>query len=113
MELLWLFLALQVKHFICDFPLQANPFFYKNKGTYGHAGGIAHAAIHGLGTWIILGWQAALLDAVVHYHIDWAKMRLNKAWKLEPANSEAFWILLGFDQLLHQLTYIALLWWRI
>jgi len=43
--LLWLF----VKHFICDFPLQANPWMYRNKGTYGHAGGLAHSALHGVG----------------------------------------------------------------
>ena len=47
-------IMLFIKHFICDFPLQATPWMYTNKGTYGHNGGLAHASIHGLGTALIL-----------------------------------------------------------
>ncbi|WP_341893769.1 DUF3307 domain-containing protein [Ferrovibrio terrae] len=116
---LWIILALTVKHFICDFPLQATPWMYRNKGTYGHPGGLMHAAIHMLGTAIALRlllpesttiFLCVLADFVAHYHIDWAKMRLNAHWKLGPTTSEGFWILLGVDQLLHGLTYIAIVW---
>ena len=31
-------------------------------------------------------------------------------YNLKPDNSEYFWMLLGFDQLLHQLTYIGIIW---
>jgi hypothetical protein len=109
--------ALLLKHFVCDFPLQAFPWMYRNKGTYGHPGGIAHAAVHVVGTLLALGFcgvgfwislAAAVADGIVHYHIDWAKMRIG-AWKnWGPTNSEYFWMLLGIDQLLHQLTYIAI-----
>ncbi len=109
--LLWLF----VKHFICDFPLQAFSWLYLNKGTYGHAGGLVHAAIHGVGTFVVLAfwlgtdaWVYALVDAVIHYHIDWAKMNANKKFNLKPTNSEWFWVSLGFDQLLHHLTYFGI-----
>ncbi|MES2181798.1 MAG: DUF3307 domain-containing protein [Pseudomonadota bacterium] len=109
--LLWLF----VKHFICDFPLQTFAWMYRNKGTYGHLGGITHSVLHGIGTFIVLAcwlgmdaWMFALADATIHYHIDWAKMNANKKLGLKPDNSEWFWILLGFDQLLHHLTYFAL-----
>ncbi|HPX88498.1 MAG TPA: DUF3307 domain-containing protein [Methylophilaceae bacterium] len=109
--LVWLF----VKHFICDFPLQATPWMYRNKGTYGHVGGLAHSALHGLGTFVILiywlglhAWVYALTDAVIHYHIDWAKMNTNRYFNLKPDNSEWFWISLGFDQLLHHLTYFGI-----
>jgi hypothetical protein len=109
-----LLIAFIIKHFICDFPLQF-PIHYLNKGTYGHRGGIYHAAIHGFGTLLIafyfdLPLYFALLDMVVHYHIDWAKMNLNKYWKLKPDNSEYFWWLLGVDQLLHYLTYAWFIW---
>lgn len=109
--LLWLF----VKHFVCDFPLQANPWMYRNKGTYLHLGGIAHAGLHGAGTLIVLApfigsaafiWAA--VDMLMHYHIDWAKMNLSRHHDLKPDNSEWFWILLGLDQLLHHLTYFAI-----
>ena len=109
--LFWLF----VKHFICDFPLQAYPWMYRNKGTYLHLGGIAHAGIHALGTLLVLapfvGSLAiilAIVDMLVHYHIDWAKMNISKRFDLQPNNSERFWILLGFGQLLHHLTYFAI-----
>lgn len=106
-----LFVAFILKHFICDFPLQF-PYHYKNKGTYGHLGGISHAAIHGFGTLLVCAifglplWFAAI-DALVHYHIDWAKMRLNHHYGWRPDNSEKFWWLLGLDQMLHYLTYAA------
>lgn len=117
---LWLMTALIVKHFICDFPLQACPWMYRNKGTYGHAGGIVHALIHYLGTYIVLrafgvpnwsAWMIGTTDGLIHYHIDWAKMRLNAAMGWGPHTSEWFWILLGFDQLLHSLTYVGIVWW--
>jgi len=108
-------LGLFIKHFICDFPLQASPWMYRNKSIYGHAGGIAHAAIHGIGTLIVLAfwlgasaWIFALADMVIHYHIDWAKMNASNKFGLQANNSEWFWILLGFDQLLHHLTYFAI-----
>jgi len=81
-------------------------------------GGVCHAALHGFGTAMaavcfVHPIGACLLGTVdwcVHYHIDWAKMKLNRRWDLRPDNSEKFWWLLMFDQYLHQLTYIAILW---
>lgn len=109
-------LLLFVKHFICDFPLQANPWLYRNKGTYLHPGGIVHASIHGIGTLLVLNpfigsmsITFALIDMVIHYHIDWTKMNLAKHYDLQPQNSENFWILLGFDQLLHHMTYFMII----
>ena len=109
-----LLILLFTKHFIVDFPLQ-NKFQYSNKGTYGHPGGILHAVLHGLGTffcfWVTGTTSAAiygLLDGLVHYHIDWSKMKLNQKLGLGPTTHEQFWWLLGADQYLHTLTYIAL-----
>lgn len=110
-----LFLGLFVKHFIVDFPLQG-PFQYKNKGTYGHPGGLLHAGLHGLATTGLLIWMftfgswplafaIGFFDFVVHYHIDWAKMSINKKMGWGPLTHEQFWWLLGADQLLHALTY--------
>jgi Protein of unknown function (DUF3307) len=104
-----------IKHFICDFPLQAKPWIYRNKGTYLHLGGITHAALHGIGTFLVIGYLnietaaiCALIDMIVHYHIDWAKMNVNQHFNLKPDNSEWFWISLGFDQLLHHITYFLI-----
>jgi hypothetical protein len=107
-----------VKHFICDFPLQTSPWMYRNKGTYLHPGGLAHAAVHAIGTWLVLvffiGQQAhlyALIDFMVHYHVDWLKMNLNKKYNLRADNGNGFWILLGLDQLLHHITYFVIIYY--
>lgn len=110
--LLWLF----VKHFICDFPLQACSWIYRNKGIYGHIGGLTHAVTHGVGTFAVLyfwlginAWPYAVADMLIHYHIDWAKVNISKKLDIRADNSEWFWILLGFDQLLHHLTYFLII----
>lgn len=115
--LVWLL----VKHFVCDFPLQSHPFLYSHKAEYGALGGITHALIHGVGTLVVLfllpdiDAQTVLLfaaiDSLIHYHIDWAKMSLNKKMGWGPTNSEKFWMLLGFDQFLHHLTYVLIAYW--
>ena len=81
-----------------------------------HPGGVVHAGIHAIGTLLVLApfigsasVMYALIDMVVHYHIDWAKMKLSRRYDLQPTNSERFWILLGFDQLLHHITYFVII----
>jgi hypothetical protein len=108
-----LILLLFSKHFLIDFPLQTK-FQYSNKGTYGHPGGILHAGLHGIGTYICIFWFApvvaiylALADMFVHYHIDWAKMNLNSKLGWSPTTHEQFWWLLGLDQYLHAVTYVV------
>lgn len=109
-----LILLLSVKHFIVDFPLQV-PYHYLNKGTYAHPGGVQHAFYHGVGTTLCFVWWApfasillGIIDFILHYHIDWAKMQINRKYNLTPTNSEKYWWLLGADQLAHMLTYIFL-----
>ena len=106
--------AFAIKHFLVDFLLQTR-YQWSNKGTYGHPGGLLHAGLHGVGTAICLmtfAWEhillLALMDAVFHYHIDWAKMKLNSHYKWRADSSEYFWWTLGADQLLHTLTYIII-----
>lgn len=117
-------LAFIIKHFVVDFPLQV-PYHYLNKGTYMHPGGLQHAGLHGLATIAILTYLLQIghvlaslemillmgvLDFVVHYHVDWAKMKLNAKMGWKPDNSEYFWWFLGLDQFLHMLTYLGIIW---
>lgn len=113
-DTLILLTLLSLKHFIIDFPLQT-PYQWMNKGTYLHPGGLVHAGMHAFGTWLCIVWFAplaayylALLDMFVHYHIDWAKMNINKKYGWQPDQHPEFWTLLGLDQLLHVLTYILI-----
>ena len=118
-QVLLVFLLLQFKHFVCDFLLQGFPYMYLNKGTYGHPGGILHSGVHLVGSLVTLPfllplnavmWIVCLAEFFAHYHIDWAKMKLNKKYGWACNNSEYFWWLLGFDQFLHQVCYGAMLW---
>lgn len=114
LTLLLLFLF-QLKHFIVDFPLQG-PYHYKNKGTYGHPGGIEHAGFHAIATMMFLpffaGFEVALwlsvFEFLFHYHLDWAKMRINAIKGWGPTTHEQFWWLLGADQALHQSSYLVI-----
>jgi hypothetical protein len=112
--LLFLF---QIKHLLADFVWQSG-WMVRNKGTYGHPGGIAHAGLHSLLTVPILIWTPISLLAVLavagaefvlHYHIDWTKDRLLKLSGLGP-QEKAYWGLTGLDQFAHQATYVGTLW---
>jgi hypothetical protein len=112
---LWLVVALFSKHFVVDFLLQRR-YQYSNKGTYLHPGGLLHAGLHGIGTWICFAWYApmaapwlAWADTVIHYHIDWVKTNFNARMGWNAATHEQFWWLLGLDQFLHALTYVWLI----
>lgn len=117
-DLIFLFVAFYTKHFIVDFPLQ-QPYQYLNKGTYGHPGGLMHAGLHSFASYIILVFWISqplalllsLVEGIAHYHIDWAKMNINKHFDWKCNETDNFWYLTGFDQYLHYLTYIAIVWW--
>jgi hypothetical protein len=103
-----------IKHFICDFVLQSS-YMVSQKGIYGARGGLQHALIHAFFTLLIsaffvnyfaLAILMAIFDGVIHYHIDWAKQKLNRG--LTPADRR-FWVWFGADQCLHYLTYIAII----
>lgn len=102
-----------IKHFVCDFVFQTN-WQAANKGRYGHPASFVHSGQHVLGSAVVLfGIAPALyaillaVEAVAHYHIDWLKDRTTRAAGLTPTH-HLFWTGLGFDQLLHQLTYVAM-----
>jgi hypothetical protein len=109
---------LLVKHAIADFILQTDQIF-RQKGSYGAPGGLWHALIHILLTAPVFllfpgggpGLAAMLLagEFVVHYHIDWTKEQILRREGWTPKD-KYFWWALGIDQLLHALTYVAILW---
>jgi hypothetical protein len=117
--LMVMFLLL-TKHYICDFVLQSFPWMYLNKGTYGHPGGITHVMVHLIGSMGILFpvfgpmpivlW-VVLAEMFAHYHIDWAKVKYCAYRKWGPMTSSEYWWILGFDQWLHNMCYIAMTWW--
>jgi hypothetical protein len=106
-----------VKHWYIDFVNQSME-EVTGKGIYGNAYGIMHSLKHGIGTafvmWLFLNdlpfaVMLGFIDFVLHYHIDWAKININKKYNYTTENPK-FWAWLGADQLAHSLTYIWLVW---
>lgn len=113
-----LLLALNTKHLIFDFLIQP-PYMWKNKGTYGHFGGILHSGIHAVATLgILIAFNITLPLAIllafgefiIHYHMDWFKMWYGKLKGYTATTHEEFWWWMGIDQFVHAVTYIAMVW---
>lgn len=108
--------VLMLKHMAADFFLQT-PYQYCNKGLYGHPGGLLHSFIHIALTPLVylvlapvsllLALGIALGEFAVHYHVDWAKEQITRRNGFTP-QTPGFWHALGIDQLLHGLTYLAI-----
>ena len=111
-----LLLGLEIKHFIADYLLQP-AWLLDGKGDWRKPGGYAHAAIHGAFSAIVLVlfgtllWLVAALfvaECVVHYGLDYAKIHYSRGVDIER-DAARYWALHGLDQLLHQLTYAAMI----
>lgn len=110
---IFLLLALlQFKHWYIDF-VDQDMEEVQHKGIFLHWLGVKHSLKQGVGTYICIAavvgaeyWFFALLmalfDFVIHYHTDWAKMN----WGNRDIQTPAFWAHLGLDQMVHQLTYL-------
>jgi len=112
----WSAVLFEFKHFLCDFVLQT-AYQYRNKGIYGHPGGLIHAGLHTMGSLpAVLALQAPsgivavffVAEYLAHYHIDWSKEHINKRFALDARN-QLYWTFFGADQMLHQLTYVVML----
>lgn len=119
-QFLILLTLFQLKHFVADYPLQSYQ-MVTEKGHYGKLGGIYHSLTHSALTFTMLmffnyfvfpvGFTVAIaiaaLEFFIHYHIDWGKMQMSKRY---TTKDKAFWNWIGFDQLLHHVTYIGFAW---
>lgn len=108
--------CLQLKHFLADYVLQPL-WILRGKGDFRMIGGYAHAGAHALGTMpalMLAGIGATriailvLAEFVVHYLIDYGKALLSRHCCAD-ATTRAYWAMHGADQLMHQLTYAALI----
>lgn len=106
---------LLLKHMIADFMLQTR-YQVAHKVSYGHPGGLLHAAIHAVLTlpiYLILPAEPHVMltitavEFAIHYHVDYLKERFVVLHNWTTADAP-FWWAFGTDQLLHNLTYLAM-----
>lgn len=122
----------QVKHFICDYPLQNRYMLGKFKPFPQCLLPLAaHAGVHGLATLLIaacvkpeIALLAALGDMLVHGGVDYVKANPSLGGRFKPltkdtyANADEtaiksntyFWWALGADQTAHHLTHYVIIW---
>ncbi len=114
--ILVLMAGLLIKHFLADFQFQTL-WMVKNKGVYGHPGGLAHAGTHaGLSLPVLLiGGIPPMLalavcagEFVIHYHVDFIKEIEGRRQDVSM-HEKGYWVLFGMDQLAHQLTYVLMI----
>ena len=115
--MLGLLTGFTLKHLIADYYLQYS-WMIKDKGTYNAIGGIAHSGLHAIFTFTLLylfgfgyfwSFPMAVLDYLLHYHIDYTKSNIWKRNKYGP-NDQMYWVIHGTDQFLHMMTYILIIW---
>lgn len=116
-QLLIFLLMLQLKHFYLDFVAQTETEL-KYKGVYSNFSGMTHSIKHGFYSfictllilelelyYILLALLVGIIDFVVHYHVDFIKSKYGPT----DISNKNFWVWFGFDQLIHQLTYLLLI----
>lgn len=116
MEVLFLLFLLQVKHYYADFVIQTYTQTVR-KGIYRDIVGISHSIDHVWSTMVALFVFSffyhispaliiiiSFIEGLVHYHIDFLKVKLGTKDLTKPL----FWNQFGMDQLAHQLTYLLI-----
>jgi hypothetical protein len=110
-----LLIGLQLKHFVADFLLQPG-WILAGKGDIRLPGGYAHAGIHAAFTALVLAGTGVpvgtivtvmLVEFVLHYGLDYAKVHYSKNVDIS-AQASRYWGLFGVDQLAHQITYMVI-----
>lgn len=109
-EIFLLLVLFQLKHFICDYPLQTQYMLGKMSRTNWINPLALHAGVHSIGTFIIsfffvpvsVAIPLALADFILHFTVDRLKASPDLGGKWKPDQSY-FWWALGADQMAHHL----------
>lgn len=116
MEILFLLLLLQIKHWYADFKVQTYIQTVK-KGEWLNPIGVSHSLDHLCGTLValiifnffiplsaVLILAVAAVEGVAHYLIDYTKVKYGCKDNTKPL----FWNQFGLDQLAHQVCYLLI-----
>lgn len=112
-----LLVVFHVKHFLADFPLQFDFMLkYKVSATWNFIVPLSmHCLIHsGFTLFICLiidpsYWWLAILDFAVHFAMDRLKAGPKYLGRFNDPNKTSFWVALGFDQMVHHLTDVLII----
>ncbi len=119
MEILALLFLFQIKHWYADFKIQTYMQTVK-KGVWLDPIGISHTVDHIWTTLVVLMIFnffhplnafvivfIAIAEGIYHYMIDYTKVKYGCKDNTKPQ----FWNQFGLDQLAHQTSYLAIVWY--
>jgi hypothetical protein len=119
MEILFLLLLFQIKHWYADFKIQTYMQTIK-KGVWLDPIGMSHTwdhikatavvlmifcLFHPISIWALI--SVAIIEGVYHYIIDYTKVKYGCKDNTKPL----FWNQFGLDQMAHQVSYLAIAWY--
>jgi len=119
MEILFLLLLFQIKHWYADFKIQTYMQTIK-KGVWLDPIGMSHTwdhikatavvlmifcRFHPISIWALI--SVAIIEGVYHYIIDYTKVKYGCKDNTKPL----FWNQFGLDQMAHQVSYLAIAWY--
>lgn len=123
-EIFILLVVFQIKHFLCDYPLQTQYMLKKGQHTGWEIPLFLHASTHALGTGVITGFYFLIkdplynytnlvlglmtIDLIVHFIVDRIKAHPKLGGIFKP-NNPKFWYSLGLDQMIHHLTHYTII----
>jgi len=115
-DILLVLIGLQIKHCYADFVIQTYAQTV-HKGIYRDPIGISHTIDHIWTSLLVLFVLCfflpinpmviiplCLAEGIIHYHVDYIKVHYGCKDNTKPL----FWAQFGYDQLAHQLTYLAM-----
>jgi hypothetical protein len=112
-----LLVIFQIKHFVADFPLQREYMLQKVKPGWDFLLPLSlHCGVHAFLTLAICLayrpalWWLALVDFVVHFIMDRIKSGPRYLGRFNNVQKHSYWITFGFDQMVHHLTSLAIIW---
>jgi uncharacterized membrane protein len=115
-----LLIAFQVKHFVADFPLQTPYMLRKTVSGWDFVVPLGvHCLIHAVMTLTIVLyvqpqlWWLALVDFAIHFLMDRFKSGPRYLGRFNDPSKTPFWVALGFDQMVHHLTHLWIVWYLV
>jgi len=108
----------QVKHLLCDFPLQRGYMLNKIRPGWDFIPPLsAHCLVHSVFTLSIalavnpsVWLQLLVIDFVTHFIMDRLKAGPKYMGRYRDKTKASYWNCLGFDQMVHHITHIYLVW---
>ena len=113
-----LLIVYQFKHFLADFPLQREYMLKKFSPNWDFFFPLClHCGVHAVLTLaivIVFGiphlWWIALVDFGIHFVMDRIKSGPRYLGRFNDQEKPGYWNALGFDQMVHHLTHMYLVW---